>query len=160
MLLLTDWTFFFGFWCCKCVTCMSSCLLDHPDLPEFGLTSPPSCLGVSVVRWATEVNLFDLNSSALLKRVSVPKFVLVKRRIMKLGKQHCIPHDNFTTDKVCNSANPTWVGFVHMYERCYLATRDVFYTSRSTEVASQNLFGCNRRNRIAQEIWSELLYFS
>ena len=31
------------------------------------------------------------------------------------------------TDKVCNSANPTWVGFVHMYEHCYLVTRDVFY---------------------------------
>ena len=61
-------------------------------------------------------------------------------------------HDNFNTDKVCNSANPTLVGFMHMYERCYLVTRDVFYTSRSTEAASQNLFGCNRRNRIAQEI--------
>ena len=54
----------------------------------------------------------------------------------------------------------TRVGFVHMYERCYLVTRDVFYTSRSTEAALQNLFGCNRRNRIAQEIRSELLYFS
>ena len=47
-----------------------------------------------------------------------------------------------------------------MYERCYLVTRDVFYTLRSTETVSQNLFGCNRRNRIAQEIQSKLLYFS
>ena len=36
-------------------------------------------------------------------------------------------HDDFNTDKVCNSANPTKVGFVHMYESCYLVTREVFY---------------------------------
>ena len=36
-------------------------------------------------------------------------------------------HDDFNMEKMCNSANPTWVGFVHMYERCYLVTRDVFY---------------------------------
>ena len=35
----------------------------------------------------------------------------------------------FNTDKECNSANPTWVGFVQMHERCYLVTRDVFYVT-------------------------------
>ena len=35
----------------------------------------------------------------------------------------------FNSDKVCNSANPTWVEFVHMYELCYLLTRDVFYVT-------------------------------
>ena len=29
--------------------CISFCLLDHLDLPEFGLNFPPSCLGVSIV---------------------------------------------------------------------------------------------------------------
>ena len=32
------------------------------------------------------------------------------------------PHDNFNTDKVCNSANPTQVGFVHIYEPCILVS--------------------------------------
>ena len=29
--------------------CVSLCLLDHPDLPEFGLNFPPSYLGVYIV---------------------------------------------------------------------------------------------------------------
>ena len=36
------------------------------------------------------------------------------------------PHDNFNTDKVCNSANPTQVGFVHIYEPCILVTFNAF----------------------------------
>ena len=38
-------------------------------------------------------------------------------------------HDDFNTDKVCNSTNPPWVGFVHMYKHCYLVTREVFYVT-------------------------------
>ena len=38
-------------------------------------------------------------------------------------------HDDFNTEKVCNSANPTQVGFVHMYEHCYLITCDAFYVT-------------------------------
>ena len=30
----------------------------------------------------------------------------------------------FIAVKVCNCANPTQVGFVHMYEPCFLVTRD------------------------------------
>ena len=47
------------------------------------------------------------------------------------GKMYLAPQrmTTFNSDKVCNSANPTWVGFVHMYELCYLLTRDVFYVT-------------------------------
>ena len=38
-------------------------------------------------------------------------------------------HDDFNTDKMCNYANPTHVRFVHMYEPCFLVTRDVFYVT-------------------------------
>ena len=33
------------------------------------------------------------------------------------------------TEKVCNYADLTWVGFVQMHEHCYLVTRDVFYVT-------------------------------
>ena len=36
-------------------------------------------------------------------------------------------HEDFNTDKVGNSVNPTQVGFVHMYEHCYSVTHDIFY---------------------------------
>ena len=38
-------------------------------------------------------------------------------------------HDDFNTDKVCNSANPTQVGFVHIYEPCILVTVNEFFLS-------------------------------
>ena len=42
-------------------------------------------------------------------------------------------HDNFNTDKVCNSANPTQVGFVHIYEPCILVTFNAFYVTSHWE---------------------------
>ena len=38
------------------------------------------------------------------------------RDTLKLRLQNY--HDDFVTVKVCNYANPTWLGFVHMYEHC------------------------------------------
>ena len=35
-------------------------------------------------------------------------------------------HDDFNTVKVCHSANPTKVGFVHIYESCILVTLNAF----------------------------------
>ena len=35
-------------------------------------------------------------------------------------------HDDFNTVKVCHSANPTQVGFVHIYESCILVTLNAF----------------------------------
>ena len=42
-------------------------------------------------------------------------------------------HDDFNTDKVCNSANPTQVGFVHIYEPCILVTFNAFYVTSHWE---------------------------
>ena len=39
------------------------------------------------------------------------------RDTLKLRLQNY--HDDFVTVKVCNYANPTWLGFVHMYEHCF-----------------------------------------
>ena len=64
-------------------------------------------------------------------------------------------------DKVCNSANPTLTGFVHMYKHCYLVTLNIFFTSRSTrslrwKLCSKTCFDVVGESRIDQEIQSEL----
>ena len=46
---------------------------------------------------------------------------------------HILLHDDFNTDKVCNSANPTQVGFVHIYEPCILVTFNAFYVTSHWE---------------------------
>ena len=70
-------------------------------------------------------------------------------------------HNNFNTDKVCNSANAPLMGFVHMYMHCYLVTRDIFITSRSTrslrwKLCSKTCFDAVGESRLDQEIQSEL----
>ena len=71
-------------------------------------------------------------------------------------------HNDFNTDKVCNSANPPLMGFdIHMYMHCYLVTRDIFFTSSSTrslrwKLCSKTCFDAVGESRIDQEIQSEL----
>ena len=58
-----------------------------------------------------------------LLMIQITKLVILKKN----QKEYW--HDDFNTDKVCNSANPNWVGFEHMYEHCYLVTHDVIYVT-------------------------------
>ena len=92
------------------------------------------------------------------------------RKPEKMSKQHASQftkilevidpnkHDDFNTDKVCNSANPTWVGFVHMYEHCYLVTRDAFLTwcKLCGKTCLNCLVDAIGETRIDREIRSEL----
>ena len=59
-------------------------------------------------------------------------------------------HDDLNTDKVCDSANPTSVGFMHMYEHCYLVMRDMFYITFHWE--SKTCMDTIKETRIDQEI--------
>ena len=69
-------------------------------------------------------------------------------------------HDDLNTDKVCNSANPTSVGFVHIYKHCYLVTRDVFYVTfhweSQMEAVFKTCFDAVGESKIDRKIRSEL----
>ena len=38
-------------------------------------------------------------------------------------------HDDIIMIKMCNRANPSQVGFVHMFEHCFLLTHDFFFVT-------------------------------
>ena len=93
-------------------TCCLSSICSHACWPVF---SPHRAISGS--RRRPQNNEKRANSFLRLQVLHRRRWS-IKFEISNPAKKLFI-HDDFVTAKVCNYTNPTWLGFVHMYEHCF-----------------------------------------